>query len=297
MGPAIDARPLARSNSIDVPNRFNTIRTPIPITNGNVIVRIPAGIFFSLFITFNIRYSYILIAKGIDMGRLEITPEKWLASDPEKIGWLEQYLARKGLYSRPLNTSEIQTALLRSVYYLISRSNGQKEFANLKAAWRRYKSDKKRGNQLVQVRLKPQVKQQLALLSKSTSVSETVEKLVREETNFLKDRRAAINDAIKLEIDQRTESAMARLESTQKQIAYLEFQNATLKAELDAAQTEISNILLIITEFEIAAGVQAGDDLGLSSDDKHEALNRQTELLNYYTKRIKATASFPPSQE
>ena len=236
-----------------------------------------------------------MIAKGIDMGRLEITPEKWLASDPEKIGWLEQYLARKGLYSRPLNTSEIQKALLSSVYYLISQPNGQKEFANLKAAWRRYKSDKKRGNQLVQVRLKPQVKQQLALLSKSTSVSETVERLVREEINFLKDRRAAINDAIKLEIDQRTESAMARLESTQKQIAYLEFQNATLKAELDAAQTEISNILLIIAEFEIAAGVQAGDDLGLSSSDKHEALSKQTELLNYYTKRIKTAASLPPS--
>lgn len=295
MGPAIDARPLARSNSIDVPNRFNTIRTPTPITNGKVIVRIPAGIFFSLFITFNIRYSYFLIAKGIDMGRLEIPPEKWLASDPEKIGWLEQYLARKGIYSRPLNTSEIQTALLSSVYYLIRRPNGQKEFANLKAAWRRYKSDKKRGNQLVQVRLKPQVKQQLALLSKSTSVSETVERLVREEINFLKDRRAAINDAIKLEIDQRTESAMARLENTQKQIAHLEFQNTTLKAELDAAQTEISNILLIIAEFEIAAGVQAGDDLGLSSSDKHEALSKQTELLNYYTKRIKTAASLPPS--
>jgi hypothetical protein len=295
VGPAIDARPLARSNSIDVPNRFNTIRTPTPITNGKVIVRIPAGIFFSLFITFNIRYSYFLIAKGIDMGRLEIPPEKWLASDPEKIGWLEQYLARKGIYSRPLNTSEIQTALLSSVYYLIRRPNGQKEFANLKAAWRRYKSDKKRGNQLVQVRLKPQVKQQLALLSKSTSVSETVERLVREEINFLKDRRAAINDAIKLEIDQRTESAMARLENTQKQIAHLEFQNTTLKAELDAAQTEISNILLIIAEFEIAAGVQAGDDLGLSSSDKHEALSKQTELLNYYTKRIKTAASLPPS--
>ena len=119
--------------------------------------------------------------------------------------------------------------------------------------------------------------------------------MIREEINFLKDRRAAINDAIKLEIHQRTESAMARLESTQKQIAYLEFQNATLKAELDAAQTEISNILLIIAEFEIAAGVQAGDDLGLSSSDKHEALSKQTELLNYYTKRIKTAASLPPS--
>lgn len=231
------------------------------------------------------------------MGRLAITPEKWLASDPGKIGWLEEYLARKGLYKRPFNTSQIHTSLLSSVHYLYSSPGGEKEFANLKAAWRRYKSDKKRGNQVVQVRLKPQVKQQLAQLSKSTSVSETVERLINEEVNFRKDRRAAISDAIKQEIDQRTDSAMAQLQSAQKQIAYLEYQNATLEAELSAAQTDLSNLLLIVSEFEIAAGVQAGDDLGLSSNDKHEALNRQAELLTYYKKRIKATASLPQAKD
>lgn len=229
------------------------------------------------------------------MGRPEITPEEWLTSDQEKVGWLEQYLKRKGLYNRPLNTAEIYAALLSAVHYLISRPGGQREFANLKAAWRRYKSDKKRGNRVVQVRLKPQIKQQLLQLSRNTSVSETVERLIKEETHFLKDKRAAIRDAIEQEIGHRTESAIAQLQSTQKHTEFLQFQNETLRAELSAAQTEISNILLIISEFEIAVGAQAGEDLGLSSSDKHEALRRQSELLDYYTKRIKAAASFPPS--
>ena len=116
-------------------------------------------------------------------------------------------------------------------------------------------------------------------------------KFLLDRSSVSKDRRAAISDAIKQEIDQRTDSAMAQLQSAQKQIAYLEYQNATLEAELSAAQTDLSNLLLIVSEFEIAAGVQAGDDLGLSSNDKHEALNRQAELLTYYKKRIKATSS------
>jgi len=230
------------------------------------------------------------------MGRPELTPEEWLKSDDEMIDWLTKHLARKGIRTESPYPGNRHSELLNAVHYLANKPNGQHEFSKLKSAWRRYKSDKNRGRHVVQIRLKPQLKQQLIQLSKSTSVSKTVENLIKEESNFLKDRQRAIKEAIKHEIDHRTESAIAQQENAQLKNSALQLENETLKAELSAAQKEISNILLIVSEFEVAVGVQAGDDLGLSSSDKHKALSRQAELLNYYTKRIKATASLPSSQ-
>lgn len=230
------------------------------------------------------------------MGRPELTPEEWLTSDNEMIDWLTKHLARKGIYPQSPNPESRYPELLRLVHLLANQPNGQHEFTKLKSAWRRYRSDKNRGHQVVQIRLKPQIKKQLIQLSKSTSVSQTVETLIKEESNFLKNRQAAIKEAIKQEINYRTGSAMAQLDKTQRQSASLQLRNKMLQAELSMALLEIGNLLHLISEFEIAVGSQAGEDLGLSSSDKNEAMKRQKELLDYYTNRIRATASLPEAK-
>lgn len=213
------------------------------------------------------------------------------------IDWLTKHLSRKGIHPQSLCPADPRAELIRAVHFLTSGPNGRHEFSKLKSAWRRYNSDKKWGNHVIQVRLPPRTRQQLFTLSKGTSVSETVERLIKEESRFQKNKRQEIKDAIEGEIRRHEQSALSQLDKTQKESSFLKSQNKKLEAELCAAQSEIGNILLIVSELEIAIGAQAGDDLGLSSSDKQEALHRQAKLLDYYTARIKATASLPPHQE
>ncbi|MDC9567265.1 hypothetical protein, partial [Pseudoalteromonas sp. GAB2316C] len=151
------------------------------------------------------------------MARAEIPLEDWLTNDQEMLTWLEQHLRRKGASIQVLNPYNPRPALLEAARYLIADSSSQKELMNLKAAWRRYKSDKKHGQQVVQVRLRPRVKRQRANLSKRTSVSETVERLVKEESNHFKDRNAAIQNAIQENIQRHEESAAGKLDHLQKE--------------------------------------------------------------------------------
>jgi hypothetical protein len=155
--------------------------------------------------------------------------------------WLEQHLRRKGAPIQVLNPYNLRPALLDAAHYLIINSSSQKELMNLKAAWRRYKSDKKHGNQVVQVRLSPRVKRQLANLSKRTSVSETVERLIKEEVGYFKDRNAAIQNAILEHIQRHEESAAGKLDHLQKERSKLIFHNEELQAELSETQKEMRN--------------------------------------------------------
>ena len=167
---------------------------------------------------------------------------------------------------------------------------------NLKAAWRRYKSDKKHGNQVVQVRLSPRVKRQLANLSKRTSVSETVERLIKEEVGYFKDRNAAIQNAIQEHIQRHEESAAGKLDHLQKERSKLIFHNEELQAELSETQKEMSNILFRLVELEVALNIQAEESLELTPDEKQEALHRHQSLLDYFHNRINAAASLAQAE-
>ncbi len=167
---------------------------------------------------------------------------------------------------------------------------------NLKAAWRRYKSDKKHGNQVVQVRLSPRAKSQLASLSKRTSVSETVERLVKEESGYFKDRNAAIQNAIQENIQRHEESAAGKLDRLQKERSKLIFHNQELRAELSETQKEMSNILFRLVELEVGLNIQAEESLELTPDEKQEALHRHQSLLDYFHNRIKAAASLAQAE-
>ena len=212
------------------------------------------------------------------MARSEIPLEDWLTNDQEMLTWLEQHLRRKGAPIQVLNPYNLRPALLDAAHYLIINSSSQKELMNLKAAWRRYKSDKKHGNQVVQVRLSPRVKRQLANLSKRTSVSETVERLIKEH------------------IQRHEESAAGKLDHLQKERSKLIFHNEELQAELSETQKEMSNILFRLVELEVALNIQAEESLELTPDEKQEALHRHQSLLDYFRKQLKATASLAQAE-
>ena len=230
------------------------------------------------------------------MARSEIPLEDWLTNDQEMLTWLEQHLRRKGASIQVSNPYNPHPELLEAAHYLITNSSSQKELMNLKAAWRRYKSDKKHGNQVVQVRLSPRVKRQLANLSKRTSVSETVERLIKEEVGYFKDRNAAIQNAIQENIQRHEESAAGKLDHLQKERSKLIFHNEELRAELSETQKEMSNILFRLVELEVGLNIQAEESLELTPDEKLEALHRHQSLLDYFRNRIKAAASLAQAE-
>ena len=231
------------------------------------------------------------------MARSEIPLEDWLTNDQEMLTWLEQHLRRKGASIQVSNPYNPHPELLEAAHYLITNSSSQKELMNLKAAWRRYKSDKKHGNQVVQVRLSPRAKSQLASLSKRTSVSETVERLVKEESGYFKDRNAAIQNAIQENIQRHEESAAGKLDRLQKERSKLIFHNQELRAELSETQKEMSNILFRLVELEVGLNIQAEESLELTPDEKQEALHRHQSLLDYFHNRINAAASLAQAED
>ena len=123
---------------------------------------------------------------------------------------------------------------------------------NLQGRMEKIQIRQKARKQVVQVRLSPRVKRQLANLSKRTSVSETVERLIKEEVGYFKDRNAAIQNAIQEHIQRHEESAAGKLDHLQKERSKLIFHNEELQAELSETQKEMSNILFRLVELEVA---------------------------------------------
>lgn len=227
------------------------------------------------------------------MGRPKINPEEWLKQDDEMLSWLAAYLNRKGGSFSPSSSFYLHPLLLSAVQTLIKGPDGQHEFAKLKAAWRRYKSDKKRGNEVIQVRLKPQVKKQLVALAKKTGVSETVERLIREECQFNRDRKSAIKEAINFEIWHQNQSALAQFDAVRRENHALKSLNSQLEAEISTAYREAGNILFFLAEYEIATGTHAGSDHKLTSNEKIAVSQKRSELLEHFKARIQAKLSLP----
>ena len=227
------------------------------------------------------------------MGRAALTPDEWLKDDEVMLDWLKGRLERSGAYVVTSPDHGRRHSLLYSLHNLVRREDGEEEFRKLKESWRRHKSDLKQGLESVQVKLDPATKKRLLALSKETSVHKTVSRLINEEALHLKDRRKAIHAAMRMHINEQENSAIAQLEKLNSKQARLKSDKHQLEAKNVALRKELSNVLLILSEFEIATDSLAGDNLKLNSENKISAVKRRDELLDYYLHRVEASASLP----
>jgi len=207
------------------------------------------------------------------------------------LSWVEDQLRRRGYHSAMLPPHNRRQELLSRIDYLINQGGGEPEYRKMKAGWRRYKSDQRRGLVGVQVKLDARTKQRLFSLAKRTTIHKTISCLVNEKFQYIKDRKQAIQAATQRYICEQENSAIAQLERSKSELVKLKSNKHHLEAKICALHKELANLLLLLTEYEAATGSLVGANLNLSSEEKMEALKRRDELLNYYRNRVEALAS------